>query len=55
MSLMKNTMHAQVSPDPRNDLLVLYRVKVRMAATAAATVGTTAANQNLNSNKFLQR
>ena len=48
MSLTKNTMHTQVSPDPRNDFLVLYRVKVRTAARAAATVAARAANQTLN-------
>ena len=52
---MKNMMHTQVNPGPRNHLLVLYGVKVRMAATAAATVTAKAANQTLNLNDFLQR
>ena len=55
ISPMKYAMRTQVSPDPKNDLLVLYRVKVRTAATAAATVAARAANQTLNSNDFLQR
>ena len=41
---MKITMHRQVNPDPRNHSLVLYRVKVRVAAIAAATVAERAAN-----------
>ena len=48
-------MLRQVNPDPRNHLLVLYRVKMGVAATAAATVAARAANQTLNSNDFLQR
>ena len=48
-------MLRQVNPDPRNYLLVLYRVKMGLAATAAATVAARAANQILNSNDFLQR
>ena len=55
MSLTEITMHTQVCPDPRNDLLVIYRVTVRTAARAAATVAARAANQILNSNDFLQR
>ena len=48
-------MLRQVNPDPRNYLLVLYRVKMGLAATAAATAAATvAANQILNSNDFLQ-
>ena len=46
-------MSTQVSPDAGNDLIVLYRVKLGTAATAAATVAATAANQTLNSNDFL--
>ena len=47
-------MLRQVNPDPRNYLLVLYRVEMGLAATAAATVAARAANQILNSNDFLQ-
>ena len=44
ISQMKITMHRQGNPDPRNHSLVLYRVKVRVAAIAAATVAERAAN-----------
>ena len=47
-------MLRQVNPDPRNYLIVLYRVMMGLAATAAATVAARAANQILNSNDFLQ-
>ena len=48
-------MLRQVIPNPRNYSLVLYRVKMGVAATAAATVVARAANQIQNSNDFQQR
>ena len=48
-------MLTQVNLDSRNHLLVLYRVKMGVVATAAATVAARAANPILNLSDFQQR